>query len=172
MASKSKTLLRAKDIRRMRESSPPHPLNPNAVRNSRSLGDATGLKNLGVHLARVEPGHETTEFHFHHNEDEFMYILSGRGVAELGDGTFEVGPGDFMGLPAGGPPHTMSNPFDEDFVYLLGGQRAAMDVCDYPRQQRRRYRTSGVNEYVDWKDIRTGTAAQGSVPRKRSKSRS
>ncbi|WP_290889892.1 hypothetical protein [Fischerella sp.] len=33
-----------------------HPLNSPAVRNTKSLSDAVGMKNIGVHLVRVEPG--------------------------------------------------------------------------------------------------------------------
>lgn len=42
-----------------------HPLNENAVRLKRSLGDATGLTQLGVHLMTLMPGHESTEYHRH-----------------------------------------------------------------------------------------------------------
>jgi uncharacterized cupin superfamily protein len=54
-----------------------HLLNPRAIRNQRSLGDAVGLQDLGIHLVRVEPGDESTEYHTHHCDEEFVYILSG-----------------------------------------------------------------------------------------------
>jgi uncharacterized cupin superfamily protein len=47
-----------------------HYLNPDAVRINKSLGDAVGLKNIGVHLISVPPGHRSTEFHVHHYEEE------------------------------------------------------------------------------------------------------
>nr|MBC8159294.1 cupin [Alphaproteobacteria bacterium] len=56
-----------------------HPLNASAIRHTRTLSSLAGLQNLGVHLVRVEPGFETTEYHVHHMEEEFVYILSGRG---------------------------------------------------------------------------------------------
>ena len=34
-----------------------HTLNPNAVRISKSLGDAVGLTQIGVHIVTVMPGH-------------------------------------------------------------------------------------------------------------------
>lgn len=151
---KSPLLLRARDIERLREVARHHQLNARAVRQTRSLGDEVGLSQMGVHLVRVTPGSDTTEYHFHHNEEEFIYILAGRGVAEIGKSRIEVGPGDFMGFPAHSPPHAMSNPFAEDLVYLLCGERKPFDVCDYPRQRRRRYRINGQSEQVEWDHIR------------------
>ena len=55
------------------------------MRHTRSLGDQLGLTDLGVHLVRVEPGHDSTQFHFHHQDEEFLYILEGSGIAEIGD---------------------------------------------------------------------------------------
>ncbi|MBD1917741.1 MULTISPECIES: cupin domain-containing protein [Cyanophyceae] len=126
-----------------------HPLNPKAIRHGRSLGDAVGFEHLGVHLVRVEPGHDSTQYHRHQAEEEFIYILSGRGLAEIGDETVEVGPGDFMGFAADGLAHSLSNPFTEDLVYLVGGMRLEFDICDYPRANTRLYRRGDQRDYVD-----------------------
>jgi uncharacterized cupin superfamily protein len=139
-------LLRAVDIAEMEPDIRTHQFNPNAVRHTRSLGDLLGLETLGVHLVRVEPGRESTQFHSHHVDEEFLYILSGRGVAEIGDESFEVGPGDFMGFTAHSLPHTLTNPYQEDLTYLMGGNRSNIDVCDYPRIRRRMYRIDGKKE--------------------------
>ncbi|MEQ1774370.1 MAG: cupin domain-containing protein [Burkholderiales bacterium] len=148
--SKSKAaLLSAGAIRRMKEDKFIHFLNPGAIRYTRSLGDATGLETLGVHLVRLKGGDVSTEFHFHHQDEEWVYILSGRGIAEIGEKKHKIGAGDFMGFVAGSKPHAMRNPFKRDLVYLVGGNRWALDVCDYPRINKRRYRENGENEYVD-----------------------
>jgi uncharacterized cupin superfamily protein len=76
-----------------------HPLNTNAVRHSKALAAAVGCIHLGVHWVRVTPGHDSTAYHRHRGEEEFIYILSGRGIATIGDETFEVQAGDFMGFP-------------------------------------------------------------------------
>ena len=125
-------LLKAAEIAAMEEEICVHPLNPKAIRKTKSLGDATGLHHIGIHLVRVEPGHDSTQYHVHQGEEEFIYIVSGRGMAELGEDTVEVGPGDFMGFVPGGLPHNLHNPFDEDLVYLVGGMRLDFDICDYP----------------------------------------
>jgi uncharacterized cupin superfamily protein len=54
-----------------------------------------------------------------------------------------------MGFIAGSEPHCMRNPNKRDLVYLVGGNRWPLDVCDYPRIGKRRYRENGDNAYVD-----------------------
>jgi uncharacterized cupin superfamily protein len=146
-------LLKAKDIKAMQETVKVHGLNPKAVRHTKSLSDLLGMSHLGIHLVRVEPGKETTQFHFHHQEEEFLYIISGRGLAEIGDEQVEVGPGDFMGFSAPSLPHTMTNPFEEDLVYLMGGERRSFDICDYPRLQKRLFRVKDRRQWVNWADL-------------------
>lgn len=143
-------LLKAADIDAMPEEERVHPLDSTVVRHNRSLGDAVGLNSIGVHLVRLRPGHVSTVYHFHHQDEEWIYILSGRGMAEIGDETFEVGAGDFMGFVAGSLPHLLRNPSGENLVYLVGGNRLPFDVCDYPRIRKRRYRINGKSESVSW----------------------
>ena len=146
-------LLNASDIAALAETRHTHQFNPNAVRHTRSLGDLLGLTRLGVHLVRLEKGRDSTQFHYHHVDEEFLYIIEGRGIAEIGDNRHEVGPGDFMAFTRESLPHNLSNPFDEDLVYLMGGNRSEFDVCDYPRINRRMYRIAGNKEYVDMEHL-------------------
>ena len=142
-------LLRSSDIQALSEERRPHALDPSVVRHTRSLGDATGLSTIGVHLVRLEPGNTSSVQHFHHQDEEWVYVLSGRGTAAIGDEKIDVGPGDFMGFPAGSAAHNLHNPYREDLIYLVGGNRWPFDVCDYPRMGKRRYRINGRNVYVD-----------------------
>jgi len=148
--SQHPALLNAEQIKALPEKRFVHPLNAEAVRHTRSLGDATGLSSLGVHLVRLTPGRESTEYHFHHQDEEWIYVLSGRGTATIGGEEHEVGAGDFMGFVVRSAPHTLRNPHAEDLVYLVGGNRLPFDVCDYPRIRKRRYRMNGEAEFVDW----------------------
>jgi uncharacterized cupin superfamily protein len=116
-----------------------HPLNARAKRRTLSLGDETGLSQCAVHLNIVAPGDESTESHVHEFVDEFVYILSGNATVLLGDAEHEVGAGDFIAFPARGPAHWMKNTGTTDLVYLVGGDRSAHDVCDYPRLDQRVY---------------------------------
>lgn len=146
-------LLTAAQIDNLDETEHHHQFNDNAIRHTRSLGDILGLEQLGVHLVRLEKGHDSTQFHFHHIDEEFVYILSGEGIAEFGDTTVNIAAGDFMAFGRNSLPHNMHNPFDEDLVYLMGGNRSPIDICDYPRIGLRMFREHGIKEYVELKDL-------------------
>ena len=146
-------LLKASGIADIPETVNVHQFNDKAIRHSKSLGDATGLSNIGIHLVRLQKGCESTQFHRHQCDEEFLYILSGSGIAEIGDNEYPVEAGDFMGFSQDSPAHNMRNPNDEDLVYLMGGDRNDFDICDYPRIKRRMFRVNGVKTYVDLKDL-------------------
>lgn len=130
-----------------------HPLKAEAIRYTKSISDWVSLQRLGLHWIRVEPGQASTQFHCHHQEEEFIYILSGYGIAEIGETEYEVGPGDFMGFTAPSLPHCMSNPFDQDLVYLMGGERRPLDICDYPRLHQRLIRSGNERYLYHWDDL-------------------
>lgn len=136
-ASPKSFLVRAKDRNAQAEHIFHHPLNPNSEVGIRSLSDLVGLQRLGMHILRVPPGKESFVYHTHRVEEEFIYILSGRGIAEIGDESFEVGPGDFMGFPTPSVGHHLKNPFEEDLVYLSGGERKETEIADFPRLNKR-----------------------------------
>ncbi len=127
-----------------------HQFNSNAVRLTRTLGERVGMQRIGVHIVRLQPGHDSTQFHYHDADEEFLYVLEGRGIAEIGDERFEVGPGDFMGFTAPSEAHTLCNPFTEDLVYLMAGERNPNDVVHYPRIRRTMIKGPGPRRWVDW----------------------
>ena len=141
--------LSAKAIVELAEKQHTHFLNKEAVRGNKPLGDAAGLKNLGVHLITVAPGSRSTEYHFHHYEEECVYVLTGYGTAVLGDQSHAIGPGDFLGHPIDHVPHEMINDGTEPLVCLVIGQRLTQDITDYPRKGKRLYRHSGARTLVD-----------------------
>ena len=142
--TESRYLVTAEEIAAMEGLDKTHFLNPNAVRINKSLGDLTGLTGLGFHIIEVQPGHETTEYHVHHHEDECIYVLSGAATATLGEETFEIKAGDFVGYRKGGLAHTVVNTGTEVFRCIVVGERLAHDVGDYPRQGKRIYRHAGL----------------------------
>jgi uncharacterized cupin superfamily protein len=129
-----------------------HFLNEGAIRSNKSIGDAAGLKNLGVHLITVQPGHGSTEYHFHHYEEECVYVLSGHGTAVIDEQSHKIGPGDFMAHPIDKVAHEMINDGTEPLVCLVIGQRLVQDISDYPRKGKRLYRHSGERRLVDIAD--------------------
>lgn len=155
------SLYRAGDQRAQPEESFSHPLNPNSLLRGHSLSDATGLQRIGVHLLRIPPGKESFAYHRHFGEEEFLYVLSGRGIAEIGDREYEVGPGDFMGFPTPSVGHHLRNPYDEDLVYLSGGERKPLEIAEFPRLRKRFLR---VGRQISISDSSAETAFPGMEP--------
>ena len=130
-----------------------HFLNANAVRINKSLGDLTGMNGLGFHIIEVQPGNESTEYHYHHFEDECVYILSGEATVTIGGEGYSVSTGDFIGHPAGTEAHTMKNTGQDLLVCIVAGQRLIHDVADYPNLNKRIFRNNGTNDLVNINDI-------------------
>jgi len=146
-------LLRAADIA-ARSQTFSHPWNPRSEISGYQLAKSTGLRRVGVNLARLAPGKESFVYHAHWSEEEWIYVLEGRGVARIDDASYEVGPGDFMAFPAPGIAHHLSNPFDTELVYLMGGENRDQDVVDFPDLGKRMFRHSKGVEIFDLKDVR------------------
>ena len=140
----SKNIIRKNQIESMEGLSKTHYLNPNAQRLNKSLGDLVGLTGLGFHIIEIAPGFESTEKHVHYYEDECTYVLQGEATVVIGEESYLVGPGDFIGYPAGGEAHTMINTGDEVLKCIAVGQRLAHDVADYPDQKKRIFRNQGM----------------------------
>jgi uncharacterized cupin superfamily protein len=130
-------LLKAADIDGLAQLRIHHPFNPNLDVRLRPLSELAGLTRVRLTLARIPPGKESFAYHAHEADEEFVYILSGRGRAQIGDETVEVGPGDFMGFPTPSAAHHLTNPYDEDLVYLMGGERSRVEVSTFPRAGKR-----------------------------------
>lgn len=142
-------LVRATDREDERRQTYAHPLNPRSEIVGLSLSELVGLERIGVHLVRVPPGKEAFIYHSHATEEEFLYVLSGRGIAEIGDEEHEVGQGDFMGFPTPSVGHHLRNPFDEELVYLMGGERRSTEIADFPRIRKRIIRVGSEAHLVD-----------------------
>ena len=129
-----------------------HPWNEKSEIHGFMLARATRLKRTGVSLARLAPGKESFLYHLHHFEEEWIYILSGRGMAEIDGEELEVGPGDFMGFPTPSVAHHLRNPFDEDLVYLMGGEHLDHEVADFPKLGKRMVRRADETDVYDLAD--------------------
>jgi uncharacterized cupin superfamily protein len=147
---KKPALLRAAEIA-AREESGAHPWNPNSQLRGTRLGSPTGLTRLGLNLLKIAPGKESFIYHSHYYEEEWIYILSGRGIAEIDGVEHEVGPGDFMGFATQPAPvaHHLRNPFDVELVYLCGSENREHELADFPKLGRRMIRRGSVVEVVE-----------------------
>jgi uncharacterized cupin superfamily protein len=112
-------------------------LNPNSLFNGSGLSRLAGMQRAHVSVARIPPGCDSFAYHAHMLEEEWVYILAGRGVAEIDGAEHEVGPGDFMGFATPSVPHLLKNRSADDLVYLMGGEDKPVDIIDYPHLDKR-----------------------------------
>lgn len=129
-------ILRAADIK-AKETTFSHPWNPKSEITGTWMARHAGLSRAGVSIGRLAPGKESFAYHLHHTEEEWVYVLSGRTVAQIDGQSYELMPGDFVAFPTPSVAHDMSNPFEEELVYLMGGENKNEEIADFPTLDRR-----------------------------------
>ena len=102
-------------------------------RAKRRLGDACGLTKFGVNLVTLGPGAQSALRHWHTQEDEFVYVLTGEVVLVSDDGEQALGPGMCAGYPGGRKNgHHFINRSAAPATYLEVGNRIQGDNALYP----------------------------------------
>jgi uncharacterized cupin superfamily protein len=101
-------------------------------RHRLQLGDAGGLTQFGVNLLTLKPGVWSSQRHWHRQEDEFVYILSGEAVLVTDAGEEVMRAGDCAAFPAGEQNgHHLINRSAADVVLLEIGTRTGTDTGVY-----------------------------------------
>ena len=132
-----------------------HPWNPNSEIVGTRLSTLVGLSRIGVSLIRIPAGMESFVYHSHYREEEWIYLISGRGIAEIDGEEFEVAAGDFMGFPTPSVAHHLRNPYDEDLAYLVGGENRDVEIAEFPRLGKLILRRGQAVEVDDMSDARS-----------------
>jgi len=148
MADRPAIVLRAADIQAESRTFS-HPWNPNSEITGAFLARAAGLTRVGVNLARLKAGRESFVPHAHQREEEWVFIVSGRAIALIGEEEIEIGEGDFIGYPAPQMVHQLKNPGPDDLVYLMGGDAPDYDAVDFPVQKKRLVRIGTDSRIYD-----------------------
>lgn len=105
-------------------------------REKRALGDALGLKTIGINQTTLPPGKESSMRHWHTHEEEFVYVLSGEVVLITDAGEQVLKAGMCAGFPAlddssNGDGHQLVNRSDQPAVYLEVSNRDSRDTAHY-----------------------------------------
>jgi uncharacterized cupin superfamily protein len=109
-----------------------HPLNPASEIHMARLSDRVGMQRAHLSITRLPPGKESFLPHAHALQEEFVFVLEGRGLALVGDTEIEIGPGDYLGFPTDGTVHHLRNTGEADLVCLMGGERTLTEVTRFP----------------------------------------
>ena len=133
MTDNSKPAIDAMSVEAHTGSSYPAPFDADcAGREKRRLGDAFGLTQFGVNLLRLPPGQWSSQRHWHHGEDELVYVLDGEVTLVTDAGEQTLRPGMVAGFKAGVPDgHHLVNRSGRDAVVLEVGTRLEQDPADY-----------------------------------------
>lgn len=126
-----------------------HPWNPESLMRGTQLARSVGLRRTGVNLIRIPAGKESFAYHSHQHEEEWLYILAGRGVALIDGVEYDVGAGDFIGFPTPSVAHHLTNPGPDELVYLVGGENRDNEIADFPKLGKRIVRRGKEVDVVD-----------------------
>lgn len=98
-----------------------------------ALGEKGGLDQFGVNLTTIKPNAGTAQRHWHENEDEFVFILSGEATLVEDNGEVILRAGEAASFKAGvANGHCILNKSEKDVVLLEIGTRAKTERAHYP----------------------------------------
>jgi uncharacterized cupin superfamily protein len=105
-------------------------------REKRALGDALGLRKIGINHTTLPPGKESSMRHWHTHEEEFIYVLSGELVLRTDAGEQLLTAGMCAGFPIAadvrhGDGHQLVNRGSQPAVYLEISNRDPRDTAFY-----------------------------------------
>jgi uncharacterized cupin superfamily protein len=110
---------------------PPHDA-PCRERAWKALGLAGGLTQFGVNLLTLKPGVWSSQRHWHAEEDEFAYVLSGEVVLIDDAGEHVLRAGDAAAFPKGDKNgHHFINKSGADVTLIVVGARSDADHGGY-----------------------------------------
>jgi uncharacterized cupin superfamily protein len=131
--SLAKPALDPKSLETENRSGYPEPYRSRVLpRTKRRLGDALGLKHVGINHSVLPAGRESSMRHWHTHEDEFVYVLEGEVVLRTDAGEQLLRAGMCAGFPAGSQDgHQLINRSNRDAVYLEVSNRDPADLVYY-----------------------------------------
>jgi uncharacterized cupin superfamily protein len=99
----------------------------------RSISDAAGLENVAVNYYEADPGEDLPlAYHYHDDQEEVFYVLSGTLFVETPDGTVEVGADEVFVVEPDSPQRAHNPASASDPVRtLVVGAPAVDDVHPY-----------------------------------------
>ena len=107
-----------------------------------------GAKNSLVSVYEIPPHKSAYPYHFHHNNEETFYILSGEGVLRTPDGERKVTAGELLFFPtdpAGA--HKLTNSSDtENLVNIDFDVVHEVDITIYPDSDKIGVWGMGINQ--------------------------
>lgn len=101
-------------------------------REKRQLGDFFGISTFGVNLTRLPTNSQSSIFHKHSHQQEFIFILEGE-VVLVFDFIVPLVSGMCAGFLPSGPPHNLVNRSSMDAWIIEISDRPKCDNIIYPK---------------------------------------
>jgi uncharacterized cupin superfamily protein len=97
------------------------------------LGDVCNAKHMMFDIRQLDPGKYSFPYHYHHNAEELMMIISGSLTMRTDQGFKIVNKGELVFCEVGETSaHQFFNHTDEPCVYLDIRTTPGIDVTEYP----------------------------------------
>jgi uncharacterized cupin superfamily protein len=118
-------------------------------RSRKRLAREAGLTQFGVNICTLKPGAASSQRHWHENEDELVYILSGEVVLREDSGEITLKAGDAAAWKAGATNgHCIINRSSHDAVIMEVGHRAPTERAHYSEIDMQAIREGTTFRYV------------------------
>ena len=99
------------------------------------IGDAIGCEKIYVNIDYVKPGSDSVKYHSHSKQEEFYFIMSGKGTLRIDGKEISIKKGDVISAPAGKDSgHQFINNSKEILQILDVGTREKDDIITYPHE--------------------------------------
>jgi uncharacterized cupin superfamily protein len=105
------------------------------VRRKYLARDTGGQAQIGCSLYEIPPGKKDWPLHFHHANEEAIFVISGVGTLRMPNGKHSIGPGDyahFQRIP--NHAHQIINTGSEPLRFLCMSGQQHPDVTEYPEE--------------------------------------
>jgi uncharacterized cupin superfamily protein len=101
------------------------------------VGKRVGLEELGVTLYVLPPDNANAPYHWHHNIEEALLVLSGEPTLRTPKGERRLLSGDLVPFPRGASgAHKVTNSSNDVARYLIFSTKPASDIVEYPDSQK------------------------------------
>ncbi len=142
-------VIRAKEVS-TETASPSHLAKGFGAYNAALFSDDAGLTQFGAFVETLAPGSRSGPAHWHEEEDEFVFVLSGTLRVIEGEEVHDLNPGDAAAFRAGVPcGHYLMNVSSSEVSYLVVGTRAPRDVAHLTEEDATLHREGQNKRWVN-----------------------
>lgn len=94
-------------------------------------------RQLGASVYKLLPGKKAFPFHFHHANEEAIFVLSGQGLLRADKASLKIKAQDYIALPRGQQfAHQVINDSTAPLIYMCISTMHQPDVLEYPDSQK------------------------------------